>query len=105
MDVKLILIFSALVILVLCVIVWLLRSRPRDDRMFNAQSSLPHMKSSFDAAQPRISVELAQELLTMLEAGERERVIWIARERAGLDAAQAAAMIEKIEKLRKRLEG
>jgi hypothetical protein len=88
-----------------CVLmVALTRTRRRDAQMIVQARALPHMQSSFGDAHPRIGVGLGRELLRLLEAGEKAQAARLLRERAGLDAAEAEAAVERLDDLRKRLE-
>jgi hypothetical protein len=80
------------------------RSRRRGEGMVLGAGALPHMQSSFGDAHPRIGVGLGRELLPLLAAGEKAQAAWLLRERAGLDAAEAEAAVERLDGLRKRLE-
>ena len=85
-------------------LVALTRTRRRDAQMISQPRTLPHMHSSFGDAHTRIGVGLGRELLPLLEAGEKEQAARLLRERAGLDAAEAEAAVERLDGLRKRLE-
>jgi hypothetical protein len=104
MDAKLI---YGLVVLfaVACVaLVAVARARRGDGRMIVQTRAMPHMQSSFGDAHTRIGVGLGRELLPLLEAGEKAQAVRLLRERAGLDAAEAEAAVERLDGLRKRLE-
>jgi tetrahydromethanopterin S-methyltransferase subunit G len=103
MDAKLI--FGLVVgVILLALLAALIRSRRGDGRMLTGGGTLPHMNSSFGDMHPRIGVALGRELLGLLESGEKAQAARLVRERAGLDAAEAEALIERLDGLRKRLE-
>ena len=105
MDAKVIYGLVALFAFAVCVLlVALTRSGRGDGRMIVQTRAMPHMNSSFGDAHPRIGVGLGRELLALLEAGEKGQAAHVLRERAGLDAAEAASAVERLDGLRKRLE-
>ncbi|HVG30472.1 MAG TPA: hypothetical protein VM864_12270 [Pyrinomonadaceae bacterium] len=105
MDTKLI--YGLVVLFAAACVVLVAASRARgrrDAQMIVRTRTPPHMQSSFGDDHPRIGVGLGRELLPLLEAGERGRAARLLRERAGLDAAEAEATVERLDGLRKRLE-
>lgn len=87
-------------------LVALWKSRRRDGPMVVQTRPLPNMKGSLDANRRGrgVSVELGREIVGMLEAGRRDEALALIRERTGWGAAEADAMLVKLEKLWKRLE-
>ncbi|HEX8160866.1 MAG TPA: hypothetical protein VF538_03135 [Pyrinomonadaceae bacterium] len=106
MDAKLIyglVVFSGVAVACL-VLAALKRSGRRGEGMVERAREMPHMRSSFGGAHPRIGVGLGRELLPLLAAGEKAQAARLLCERAGLDAAEAEAAVERLDGLRKRLE-
>src|SRR5215213_10625585 len=91
----------------LVALVALLKSRRRDAGPMVVQNhALPQMKGSLDAnSRGRgVSVELGRDIVEMLETGRRAEALALIRERTGWGAAEADAMLVKLENLWKRLE-
>jgi hypothetical protein len=101
------LLVAALVVLACFALVMLLKSRRREGPMLERGGrGLPPMKGSLDADKRGrgVSVELGREILEMSETGRRAEAVALVRSRTGWGAAEAEAMLVKLDNLRKRLE-
>ena len=103
LDARLLIIAAAFAVAVLAAVVALMSRRRRDGRMLAQPQELPPMKSSLDAAPPRIGLALGRELLPLLEEGRTREAVALVRERTGCGAEEAAASVAKLESLCKRL--
>jgi len=94
---------AAFAVVGLAAVVVLVSRRRRDGRMLVQPQAMPPMKSSLDVAPPRIGVALGRELLPLLEEGRTREAVALVRERTGCGADEAAASVERLESLCKRL--
>jgi hypothetical protein len=81
------------------------KSRRREGPMLTQGEGLPPLKGSLDAnARGRgVSVELAEEIIDLLDAGRRAEAVAVVRERTGWDAQRAEKMLAWAEDFRKRI--
>lgn len=92
------------VVLMLVGLFALLKSRRRGGPMLTGSGRVPGLEGSLGAGARRGDyVGLGREALSLLEAGRREEAVALVRGRTGLAAAEADAVVVRLEKLMKRL--
>jgi hypothetical protein len=101
MDAKFILlIFIALACIAL---VFILKSRRRNEPMILQRNPLPRARGSVGGETRRVDVALGRDILRLLEAGQRPRAVALVRERTGWGPQEASDAVERLDSLRKRV--